>query len=106
MMVRARRPLVAGNWKMNGLRSSAAELSRIIQGAKELGAVDLMLCPPATLIALFAAAVAGSAVRIGAQRGPLCNHLRGRNARRTREWTRAGGRGDTARRLGARRCHG
>ena len=67
MMVWARRPLVAGNWKMNGLRSSAAELSRIIQGAKELGAVDLMLCPPATLIALFAAAVAGSAVRIGAQ---------------------------------------
>src|SRR5205823_1735548 len=59
MMVWARRPLVAGNWKMNGLRSSAAELSRIIQGAKELGAVDLMLCPPATLIALFAAAVAG-----------------------------------------------
>src|SRR6266566_7477791 len=67
MMVRAQRPLVAGNWKMNGLRSSAAELSRIVQGANELGAVDLMLCPPATLIALFAAAVAGSAVRIGAQ---------------------------------------
>src|SRR5258708_28051945 len=67
MMVRARRPLVAGNWKMNGLRSSAAELSRIVQGAKELGAVDLMICPPATLIALFAAAVAGSPVRIGAQ---------------------------------------
>ena len=66
-MVRARRPLVAGNWKMNGLRSSAAELSRIVQGAKELGAVGLMICPPATLIALFAAAVAGSAVRIGAQ---------------------------------------
>src|SRR5262245_35694051 len=67
MMVRARRPLVAGNWKMNGLRSSAAELSQIVQGAKALGAVDLMICPPATLIALFAAAVAGSAVRIGAQ---------------------------------------
>src|SRR5438093_75980 len=67
MMVRARRPLVAGNWKMNGLRSSAAELRAIVQGAKELAAVDLMLCPPATLIALFAAAVAGSAVRIGAQ---------------------------------------
>src|SRR5437867_2497077 len=67
MMVWARRPLVAGNWKMNGLRSSAAELRAIVQGAKELAAVDLMLCPPATLIALFAAAVAGSAVRIGAQ---------------------------------------
>src|SRR5262249_17310732 len=67
MTVRARAPVVAGNWKMNGLRSSAAELSRIVQGAKELGAIDLMICPPATLVALFAAAVAGSAVRIGAQ---------------------------------------
>jgi triosephosphate isomerase (TIM) len=71
MMVRALRPLVAGNWKMNGLRSSAAELSRIVQGAKELGAVDLMICPPATLIALFAAAGAGSAVASGAFTGDL-----------------------------------
>jgi triosephosphate isomerase (TIM) len=62
-----RRPLVVGNWKMNGLRSSAAELTRIIQGAKDLTAVDLMICPPATLVAVFAAAAKGTPVRIGAQ---------------------------------------
>ena len=28
------RPLVAGNWKMNGLRGSAAELGKIIAGAR------------------------------------------------------------------------
>jgi triosephosphate isomerase len=67
-MVRApRRPLVAGNWKMNGLRSSAAEFTRIVEGARKLPAVDLMICPPATLLALFAAAAKGSPVRIGAQ---------------------------------------
>ena len=67
-MARApRRPLVAGNWKMNGLRASVAELARIAQGARELAAVDILVCPPATLVADFAAAAAGSPVRIGAQ---------------------------------------
>jgi triosephosphate isomerase (TIM) len=64
----ARRPLVAGNWKMNGLSGSQTELVRIIQGARELEAlVELMVCPPATLLARFAAAARGSALRIGAQ---------------------------------------
>jgi len=67
-MARApRRPLVAGNWKMNGLRASVAELARIAQAARELSAVDVLVCPPATLVAEFAAAAAGSPVRIGAQ---------------------------------------
>ena len=61
------RPFVAGNWKMNGLRSSAAEIIRIVQGAGALTAVDLMVCPPATLLGLFATIVEGSAVRLGAQ---------------------------------------
>jgi triosephosphate isomerase len=63
----SRRPLVAGNWKMNGLRSSLAELARIVEGAAKLPAVDLLVCPPATLLAQFSAAVSGSPVRIGAQ---------------------------------------
>src|SRR3979411_671211 len=64
----ARRPLVAGNWKMNGLSSSQTELARIIQGARELaGLVELMVCPPATLLARFAVAARGTEVRIGAQ---------------------------------------
>ena len=67
-MARApRRPLVAGNWKMNGLRSSAAEFTRIVEGAQKLTAVELMICPPATLLVLFAAAAKGTSVLIGAQ---------------------------------------
>jgi triosephosphate isomerase (TIM) len=62
-----RRPLVAGNWKMNGVRASVAELARIVVGARELTAIDILVCPPATLVAEFAAAAAGSPVRIGAQ---------------------------------------
>jgi triosephosphate isomerase len=63
----ARRPLVAGNWKMNGLESSAGELQKIIAGAEKLANVDVMVCPPATLLAGFAAAARGSRVAIGAQ---------------------------------------
>ena len=62
------RPLVAGNWKMNGLRASDAELKKIIAGAGLLsGKADLMVCPPATLIARFAEAARGSGVAIGGQ---------------------------------------
>ena len=61
-------PLVAGNWKMNGLSAARGELAKIIAGAGALtGKADLMVCPPATLIADFAAAARGSAVTIGAQ---------------------------------------
>jgi triosephosphate isomerase (TIM) len=64
----ARRPLVAGNWKMNGLRRTAVELQRIMAGAATRGTgVDLMVCPPATLIAGFSELARGSNVSIGAQ---------------------------------------
>ena len=62
-----RRPLVAGNWKMNGLRASLPELSAIIEGGRGLPRVDLMVCPPATLLAMFADAARNSRVTIGAQ---------------------------------------
>jgi triosephosphate isomerase len=63
-----RRPLVAGNWKMNGLSTAAAEFKKMIEGARELSAhVDIVVCPPATLLARFAAAAAGSPLRLGAQ---------------------------------------
>jgi triosephosphate isomerase len=52
---------------MNGLRASIGELEKIIAGAKKLTTVDLMVCPPATLIAGFAAAARGSDVAIGGQ---------------------------------------
>lgn len=62
------RPLVAGNWKMNGLKASRAELEKIIQGAEANPfACDLMICPPATLLPDFAGLGQGSPVAIGAQ---------------------------------------
>lgn len=62
----ARRPLVAGNWKMNGLAAAAAELDAMIAGAEGLRA-DLAICPPATLLAAFSARAQGSAIRVGGQ---------------------------------------
>ena len=59
-------PLIAGNWKMNGLAVSEGELTKIVNGAAGLK-TGLMVCPPATLIADFAAAARGSAVAIGGQ---------------------------------------
>jgi triosephosphate isomerase len=62
-----RRPLVAGNWKMNGLKGSAGELAKMIERAGEAAKADLMICPPATLVAQLAAAALGSKVAIGGQ---------------------------------------
>jgi triosephosphate isomerase len=67
-MANAPRPLVAGNWKMNGLKASRAELEKIIQGARaNTFACDLMICPPVTLLESFAAMAQGSPIAIGAQ---------------------------------------
>ena len=67
-MAAARRPLIAGNWKMNGLTASVTELDRIIAGAGAIApTADLLVCPPATLIAAFAARAAGTPVAIGGQ---------------------------------------
>jgi triosephosphate isomerase (TIM) len=62
-----RRPLVAANWKMNGLKASSAVLEKIIAGAPGLAAVDLVVCPPATLLAEFATTARGTPVAIGGQ---------------------------------------
>jgi triosephosphate isomerase (TIM) len=68
-MTRAIKPLIAGNWKMNGIKTSGAELHLMIDGAKDgLGkSVDLLICPPATLIMGLARVAEGSKINIGAQ---------------------------------------
>jgi triosephosphate isomerase len=68
-MSRVIRPLIAGNWKMNGLRSSMAEFEAMLAGASKVAAkTDLLVCPPATLIAAFAAKLASSkGLMIGGQ---------------------------------------
>ena len=68
-MTDAIRPLIAGNWKMNGLKASSAEFEAMLAGASEVAAkADLLVCPPATLIAAFAEKARGAkALAIGAQ---------------------------------------
>ncbi|MEZ5820201.1 MAG: triose-phosphate isomerase [Bradyrhizobium sp.] len=62
------RPLIAGNWKMNGLRASMAEFDAMLAGASALaGKADLLVCPPATLVASFAEKAKGRGVAVGAQ---------------------------------------
>src|ERR1700684_3979245 len=68
-MTDAIRPLIAGNWKMNGLKASMAEFEAMLAGAPGVaGKADLLVCPPATLIAAFAEKARGSkTLAIGAQ---------------------------------------
>src|SRR6478735_10109645 len=68
-MTDAIRPLIAGNWKMNGLQSSLSEFEAMCAGAGGVAAkADLMVCPPATLIAAFAEKARGAkTLAVGAQ---------------------------------------
>lgn len=63
-----RKPFVAGNWKMNSNRASAAELARALAG--HLGrneAVDVAVCPPAPFLLAVHEEIAGSLIALGAQ---------------------------------------
>lgn len=66
-MTSSTRPLVAGNWKMNGLAASLAEARRVRDSLPKSGPADVMICPPATLIAELAREAANSPLLIGAQ---------------------------------------
>ncbi|MEY4782116.1 MAG: hypothetical protein RIR41_51 [Pseudomonadota bacterium] len=62
-----RRKLVAGNWKMNGLRTALLEVESMIAGARALGRVDLAICPPATLASQVGDVLQGSPIGLGGQ---------------------------------------
>lgn len=63
------KPLVAGNWKMNGLRAALAELKAIDDGYSDAlrDRVDLAVCPPATLLTEAVANIETGRIRIGGQ---------------------------------------
>lgn len=69
-MTAIRRPLIAGNWKMNGLRGDgltlAGDLARRMK-ERPTAPFDLLLCPPFTLIAGVGEAIAGSGIALGGQ---------------------------------------
>src|SRR5580704_1268595 len=63
------RPLVAGNWKMNGLSASLVEVEAMRRAADagEAGVAELVVCPPATLLAQAAWKLKGGKLGLGAQ---------------------------------------
>ncbi|MBX9926495.1 MAG: triose-phosphate isomerase [Hyphomicrobiaceae bacterium] len=66
-MPMALRRLLVGNWKMNGLKGALTEAAAVADGIRDKSAVDVMICPPATLISAVAVSMAGSRVAVGAQ---------------------------------------
>ena len=62
------RPLIAGNWKMNGLASALAEAGTVCRSlAADPSAADVMICPPATLLSPLVERAKGSPLAVGAQ---------------------------------------
>ena len=70
-MASGRRPLIAANWKMNGLKSDGVALAQVVAArAKSAGAAlrgEVLVSPPATLIDAVSAALTGSPVQLGGQ---------------------------------------
>lgn len=63
-----RKPLIAGNWKMNTDSGSAAELARgIAARADQFTSAELLVCPPSPYLALVRDAIGDAAVGLGAQ---------------------------------------
>jgi triosephosphate isomerase (TIM) len=64
-----RRPLVAGNWKMNGLLASLGEIAAMAAAydAPLKARAELIVCPPATLIGLAARIAANDVIGFGGQ---------------------------------------
>ena len=58
--------LAAGNWKMNGLATALAEVQALTV-AHPAPACEMLLCPPATLLAQMNWAARGSNLRLGGQ---------------------------------------
>lgn len=62
-----RQPMVAGNWKMNGSSSSVSELMDGIKAGIGAANAEVVVCPPFVYIPAVAAAVSGTAIKLGAQ---------------------------------------
>lgn len=63
-----RRPIIAGNWKMNLDRAAAVALAAAVgQRSAGIAGVDLVVFPPSVYLDAVGAALAGSSVACGAQ---------------------------------------
>ncbi|MCR9221886.1 MAG: triose-phosphate isomerase [Alphaproteobacteria bacterium] len=63
-----RTPLIAGNWKMNGLSADGAALAEAVAAgaSSRAGGCEMLICPPATLLHPIAALL-GEALKLGGQ---------------------------------------
>lgn len=61
-----RRPLIAGNWKMNGRLADRVWAGHFLNALNSSGA-DALLCPPTTLLRELGEALAGSNIALGGQ---------------------------------------
>ena len=63
-----RRPIVAGNWKMNTTLDEAVALARALRDSiADVDAVDRVVCPPFVWLSAVAAELRGSPIAVGAQ---------------------------------------
>jgi len=63
-----RKPIVAGNWKMNNTVAEALALvTEIKRQSAESKGVDIVLCPPFTVLQAVSNAISGTAIGLGAQ---------------------------------------
>ena len=62
-----RKPIIAGNWKMNMTPSQAKELVTDLIPLVKDAACDVVVCPPYVDIALVAELVKGTNIQVGAQ---------------------------------------
>ena len=69
-MTTKRHPLIAGNWKMNGLKKDVRSLAGgLASRMKKLNnpTFEMLLCPPAPLVGLVSEVVKGSGIAVGGQ---------------------------------------
>ncbi len=66
-MAATRTPVIAGNWKMNGLKQDGLVLARDVAAGAGAHSCEFVICPPATLLAAVADVLKGSRVQLGAQ---------------------------------------
>lgn len=62
--------LIAGNWKMNGLRDSAGALADALRGlahSRPVKGCEILVCPPAPLLLLIGPRLDGTGIALGAQ---------------------------------------
>ncbi len=64
----ARKPLIAGNWKMFGRAADLGEIAALNRAVgRASGTIDVLICPPAVYIPAAVAQAQGTSVLIGAE---------------------------------------